>query len=401
MIRVLQINAGSQNFGGVSAVLLNLYRHIDRSKVQFDFLTPNKTTYGLFREEIEAMGGHIYDLGINSSKLPGKMKLYAALRKFFRDHRYDIVHVNAGVLLFNCFAASAAHRFTRSQVFVHAHSNGGRSEAKEKFSEPLKKFLAARGDVLLACSESAAAYMFPEEALRRTFVLKNGIDARHFAFSGTERTRVREELGLSDDFVIGSVGRFSSEKNHAFMLDILQCARKHQPKTKLLLVGGGQLLEPIREKAKTMGLSEAVVFVGPQADVARYYMAMDAYLQPSEFEGFGICCLEAEATGLPVVASDRVPEDADVAGTMRRLALEDGADAFAGVLLSARRVAEEGEFYPCGQLSALPILQKTDAFSREDAWKKVIDAGFDIVTSVRQLEDLYELAAPKKKLRKK
>ncbi|MGX8702953.1 MAG: glycosyltransferase [Lachnospiraceae bacterium] len=400
MIRVLHINAGSQNFGGVSAILLNLYRNIDRTRVQFDFLTPNISTYAMHREEIEGMGGHIYELGIDSSKLPGKMKLYAALRDFFRDHRYDIVHVNAGVLLFNCFAASAAHRFTRSQVFVHAHSNGGRSEAKEKFSEPLKKFLASRGDVLLACSESAAAYMFPEEALRRTFILKNGIDARHFAFSESERARVREELGLADAFVIGSVGRFSPEKNHAFMLDILQSARKRLSKTKLLLVGGGQLLEPVREKAKAMGLLEAVVFAGPQADVAPYYMAMDAYLQPSEFEGFGICCLEAEATGLPVVASDRVPEDADVAGNMRRLALEDGADAFAGALLSAGREAE-GEFYPCGQLSAMPTPKTADVFSREDAWKKVLGEGYDIVTSTRQLEELYETAVPQKRFRKK
>ncbi len=171
----------SQNFGGVSAVLLNLYRNIDRTKVQFDFLTPNRSTYEMHRGEIEGMGGHIYELGIDSSKLQGKMKLYAALREFFRTHRYDIVHVNAGVLLFNCFCASAARRFTRSKVFVHAHSNGGRSGAKESVSLPLKKFLAGRADVTLACSASAAAYMFPQEELRRTVILKNGIDARHFA----------------------------------------------------------------------------------------------------------------------------------------------------------------------------------------------------------------------------
>ena len=396
MLKVLQINAGSQNFGGVSAILLNLYRHIDRTKVQFDFLTPNKTTYGLFREEIEAMGGHIYELGINSSKLPGKISLYAALREFFRDHRYDIVHINSGVLLFNSFAASAARRFTRAKIFVHAHSNGGRSGVKERVSLPLKKFLASRADVLLACSASAAAYMFPEEAISGTHILRNGIDTRHFQFSESERERVRVELGLSDAFVIGSVGRFSPEKNHAFMLEVLKSARKHRPDAKLLLVGDGPLLESIREKADSLGLSDAVVFAGAQADVAPYYAAMDVYLQPSEFEGFGICCLEAEASGLFVAASDRVPEDADAAKTMLRIPLEHGAEAFAAALLGFCG-SSEGDFSPCGQLSALPSPVKAKAGARENAWQTALDAGYDIVVSASLLEKLYMAAVPKKR----
>lgn len=398
MIKVLQINAGSQNFGGVSAVLLNLYRNIDRTKVQFDFLTPNRSTYEMHRGEIEGMGGHIYELGIDSSKLQGKMKLYAALREFFRTHRYDIVHVNAGVLLFNCFCASAARRFTRSKVFVHAHSNGGRSGAKESVSLPLKKFLAGRADVTLACSASAAAYMFPQEELRRTVILKNGIDARHFAFSESERARVREELGLADRYVIGSVGRFSPEKNHAFMLEILQSARRLRPDAALLLIGGGQLLEPIREKAAAMGLSDAVIFAGAQSDVAPWYAAMDAYIQPSEFEGFGICCLEAEASGLSVVTSDRVPEDADVAKTMRRIPLEAGADVFAAALPGIRDA--EGDYSPCGQLGAMPSPAVSGGRPREEAWKQVIEGGYDIVTSTRQLEALYEAAVVGKRSKK-
>lgn len=398
MLRVLQINAGSQNFGGVSAILLNLYHHIDREKVQFDFLTPNQTTYGMHRQEIEAMGGHIYELGINSSKLSGKMKLYAALREFFRDHRYDIVHVNSGVLLFNCFAASAARNFTRAKIFVHAHSNGGRSGAKESLSGPLKRFLATRADVTLACSPSAAAYMFPEEALGRTCILRNGIDARSFAFSAAERERVRKELGLTEAFVIGSVGRFSSEKNHAFMLDILRSVRNRRQDAALLFIGEGELLAEIREKAAAMGLSEAVVFAGAQAEVAPFYAAMDVYLQPSAFEGFGICCLEAEASGLPVVASDRVPEDADVAKNMRRIPLEAGPDVFAAELPGIGN-AEEA-YSPCGQLGAMPSPPVSGGRPREEAWRQVIEAGYDIVNSTRQLEALYEAAVPGKKNRK-
>ena len=398
MLRVLQINAGSKNFGGVSGILLNLYRNIDRTKVQFDFLTPNETTYELHRGEIEAMGGHIYELGIDSSNLRGKARLYAALREFFRNHRYDIVHVNSGVLLFNCFAASAASRFTRAKIFVHAHSNGGRTEAKERVSLPLKKFLIARTDVALACSVSAAAYIFPEEAVKRTFILKNGIDARQFAFSEEKRNRIREEYGLSDSFVLGSVGRFSPEKNHAFMLEILQSVRKRRPEAKLLFVGGGELLETIQRKAAGMGLSDAVIFAGVQSDVKPYYDAMDVYLQPSLFEGFGICCLEAEAAGLPVVVSDRVPDEADVANTMLHIPLDAGADTFAEAILGIGRSGED-VFRPCGQLGAMPSPAAPGRISRADAWKKVIDEGYDIVSSARQLQELYEAAVPEKKRR--
>lgn len=397
MLRVLQINAGSQNFGGVSAILLNLYRHVDRTKVQFDFLTPNQTTYGLHREEIEAMGGHIYELGINSSKLNGKARLYAALRGFFRTHRYDIVHINSGILLFNCFVASAVSRFTRAKIFVHAHANGGRNGLKESLSAPLKSFLLERTDVALACSASAAAYMFPEKSVSGVILLKNGIDAGHFRFSKEERERVRQELGLSEAYVLGSVGRFSPEKNHLFMLDILKAVRERRPEAALLLVGEGQLREAVLERAKELGLSEAVVFTGAKADVVPYYDAMDVYLQPSEFEGFGICCLEAEATGLSVVASDRVPEDADVAKAMRRIALEEGPEAFAEAL-SCAGTRTEGDFTPCGQLGAMPTKASVSGCLREDAWKSVIEAGYDIVSSARRLEELYEAACPKRKL---
>ena len=396
MLRVLQINAGSENCGGVSAILLNLYRHIDRTRVQFDFLTPNKTTYAMYREEIEGMGGHIYELGIDSSKLPGKAKLYVALREFFRTHRYDIIHINSGVLLFNSVVASACHRFTRAKLFVHAHANGGRSASKEELSEPLKKFLVARTDVSLACSASAAEYIFTKkEAKERTVILKNGIDARQFAFQSKVREEKRRELGLSENFVVGCVGRFSREKNQEFLIEVLSCMRKLQiacidgnmanngaglkevpppnpdacREAKLLFVGGGSTEDEVRAKAREMGLLDNVIFAGPQADVAPYYMTMDAYCQPSTHEGFGICCLEAEASGLSVVTSDRVPEDADIAGVMQRLPLEGGPEAFAYALLTAPKR------------------------EREEAWKKVGEAGFDIVTSAKQLLELYEEAA--------
>ena len=161
MIKVLHINAGTGIFGGVSAFCLNIYRNIDRNKIQFDFLTSNITTYGQFRDEIEQYGGAIYELGINAKPLTGKIKLAKALRVFLKSHKYDVIHINSGILLFNSVVADVCRKNTNAKIFVHSHANGGRTWTKELFSGLLKRSLVRRADCILACSESAAEYMFP------------------------------------------------------------------------------------------------------------------------------------------------------------------------------------------------------------------------------------------------
>ena len=122
-IKVLQINAGSKLFGGVSAIILNLFRHMGEDVV-FDFLTPNISTYSEFKEEIEAKGGTIYDFKINASSATGKIKLYYRLKEFLTINKYDIIHINSGVLLFNYIGARACKKYSDSKIVVHSHNNG-------------------------------------------------------------------------------------------------------------------------------------------------------------------------------------------------------------------------------------------------------------------------------------
>lgn len=365
MIRVLHINAQSRIFGGVSAFCLNIYRNIDRSRVQFDFLTPNITTYGEFRDEIEGYGGHLYDLGINSSNTIGKIKLMRALKGFLKEHRYDIITVNSGVLSFNCAVASACRRYSDAVIFVHSHSNGGRSSAKETFSEPLKRYLVKQADQLLACSDSAARYMFPDSRIKDTVVINNGIIVDNFRYDPGVRERLRRDLGLSDKFVIGHVGRFTREKNHGFLIEVLKSALAINDRAVLMLVGEGPLLDDAKKKAKELGVEERVMFLGSRSDVRDLYQVMDVFALPSLFEGFGIVNIEAQTSGLKCVTSTAVPAAVDVTGNVSRLSLDAPKDEWARELLS------------------VPELRR----NYSDVIK---EKGFDMALSAEKLEKMYE-----------
>ena len=363
-LRILQINAGSQFFGGVSAMVFNLYRQMS-DRVVFDFLTPNRTTYSAQKAEILSRGGKVMEFGINSKNLPGKLKLYFALKKFLGKRKYDIIHINAGVLLFNYVVACACRKYSNAKIIVHSHSNGGRSGLKEKLSSPLKHGLSKRADRTIACSDSAAEYMFDEKKVKKTLILKNGIDVERFRFNEETREKLRKEKNLDGNFVIGHIGRFMPEKNHEFLLDVFAECAKREKNSKLLLAGEGELLPEIRDKAVSLGLEDRVVFLGPVTNPEEWYQTMDVFVLPSHFEGFGIVNIEAQAAGLPCVISDAVPEEVDVSGHVDRLPLSAGKNAWADKILAFK------------------------GFERQDGSQLVRDAGFDIRKSADELLLLY------------
>ena len=225
-IRVLQINSGSRSFGGVSSFLYNVYTNIDREKLQFDFLSPEVTTYGIHREEIEKSGGRIYELGIKGNILTRKTGLYKRLRQFLAKHRYSIVHINSGNFFFNLFAVMAVRKAGVPCRIVHSHNAGdtNRSRIKKAAFEALKPQLEKNATLLLACSRKAASYMFTDQTVRegRVQIVKNGINAERFRFDPEIRKTVRQELGLQDKFVVGHVGRFYKQKNHVFLIRIFE-----------------------------------------------------------------------------------------------------------------------------------------------------------------------------------
>lgn len=365
-IRVLQINSGSKNFGGVSACLLNIYRNINRDRIQFDFLTPNITTYSSCAEEIYRMGGNIYQFYIDVGSIWGKVKLYEKLKAFLNEHEYDIIHINSGALLFNCVVVGTCKKYSKGIIITHSHNNGGRTKIIKIISGLLKRYLSSKSDALLACSKSAAEYMFTKQAVcKRTQIIKNGIDVDKYIYNPSARERLRKQYNLDGAYVIGNVGRFVPQKNHAFMIDVLEYVIRRNSKAKLMLVGEGEKEAEIFHMVQERNLQDHVLFMGSCANVNELYQAMDVFFLPSIFEGFGIVNIEAQVAGLSCVVSDAVPEEVDISQSVIHLSLQDSLDKWADCLLYAPNKI------------------------RQSHKNELIEAGYDIKTTAKQVENLY------------
>ena len=203
----------------------------------------------------------------------------------------------------------------------------------------MRQLIRSNATVMMGCSEKACRYVFGENCMSdsRTMVMPDGIDCERFAFNEEIRKKVRSEYGLEDKFVVGHVGHFNPAKNHEKILSVFAEVTKRREDTALLLVGDGELENDVCAKAEELGLSDKVVFAGAHKDVEKMYQAMDVFLFPSRYEGFGMAMIEAQAGGLACVASDVVPEDTNADGRAVYLPLEEADEVWADALLSGER----------------------------------------------------------------
>ena len=357
MVRILHI-VTYMGRGGLETLIMNCYRHIDREQIQFDFLV-HREFRADYDDEIETLGGKIYRLQRLNPFHPG---YYKALDTFFRDHpEYKIVHSHL-----DCMSSIPLSVAKKRGVPVRiAHSHNASQDRDWKY--PMKLYFAKRiPDVatqLCACSKKAGSWMFSGAPFT---VIHNGIDTNKFQFDPAVREAVREELGLQGKFVLGHVGRFMPQKNHSFLIDIFSEVHKRNPDTMLVLLGSGPLEDDIKNKVSGLGLNESVRFLAPREDVSPLYQAMDAFIFPSLYEGFGIVAIEAQAAGLPCFLSDTIPEDCALADDLiTRLSLSDSPDLWAEQILS--------------QSGALRR-DHSDAVSRR---------GYDISQTAQYLTDFY------------
>ncbi|MDO5548130.1 MAG: glycosyltransferase [Eubacteriales bacterium] len=366
-VRVLQLNSGSKNFGGVSSFLYNVYTHIDRYQVQFDFLSPNETTYGLYREEIESAGAQIFELNIRGNILTRKLKLYSRLKKFLQNSEYQIIHINSGNFFFNLFSVMAARNARIPTRIVHSHNAGDltTSPIKRMFFKLLKPYLEKNATHLWACSRKAAEYMFQSKSLNRVIIIPNGIVTERFTYHEEVRKKIRKEINVEDKFVVGHVGRFLPQKNHEFLIDIFAEIYKKEPNAVLLLLGQGELENKIRERVNQFELNECVRFLGIRNDIENIYQAMDVFILPSFHEGLPVTGIEVQASGLPIVLSDSITEEVKLTKYVRFLSLTDGASKWADALLAYRDV------------------------NRKDQVKEIYEAGYDINQVAKRLERFY------------
>lgn len=354
-IRVLHV-VTYMGRGGLETMIMNYYRHIDRTKVQFDFLV-HRNFQADYDEEILEAGGHIYHVPLLNPFSPG---YYKALNSFFTEHHYDIVHSHLDCL--SAYPLKAAKRHGVRTRIAHAHSSDQDHNLKYPIKVYSKPQIPKYATDLFASSKKAGEWMFPGQRFQ---VMKNAIDARQYIYNPETEQRMKKKLGLKDKFVIGHVGRFSPPKNHSFLIDIFQWIQNIEKDAVLLLIGTGEDQTKAEAKVKKLGLQEKVLFLGSRADVSQVLQALDVFVFPSLYEGFGIAAVEAQAAGLPCILSDRIPRECELTENVEFLSLD----------LSPREWAEH--------------IIRYKGKPKKDQFDAICSAGYDIKENAKQLESFY------------
>ena len=310
--RILQV-VTYMGRGGIETMLMNYYRHMDRTKVQFDFLV-HRDFKADFDDEIEAMGGRIYHVPPMN---PLKISYWKALVDFFRSHPYGIVHCHlnykSGVVL------AAAKRAGVPVRVAHAHTAGMSAGFSRLARICMKPLIPVTATHYFACGRSAGDAIFGGKPYS---LIANALDAEALSFSTQTRERMRRKLGVVNAFTLIHVGRFGSEKNHDFLLDVFAEVLKREPTAKLLLVGDGELRKAMEDKAAAFPIG-SVRFLGVRKDIPDLLQAGDAFVFPSVFEGLPVTMIEAQAAGMPCVMSDRVTDECIVTDLVKRMPIDD------------------------------------------------------------------------------
>lgn len=344
--------------GGLETMIMNYYRHIDRSKVQFDFLV-HRDFRADYDDEIESLGGRIYRI---PRLVPWSRSYRNTLAQFFCAHpEYKIVHVHQDCL--SSVALKIAQKCGIPVRIAHSHSASQDKNLKYLLKLCYKRSIPTYATELFACGEEAGRWMFGGAPYR---VVNNAINTNLYAYDPQRTCEIRTALKISHDtFVIGHVGRFDAVKNHTFLLDVFAEVNQQDPNSVLLLVGDGVLRQEMEKKAADLGIANRVIFTGIRSDVPDLMQAMDCFAFPSIYEGIPVTLIEAQAAGIPCLVSDGVPVECAKTNLLKQIPLSAGANTWAKEILSKRNCL------------------------RQNTRETIIKAGYDIEANAQWLQDFY------------
>ena len=329
MIRILQC-VNNMHRAGLETMLMNYYRNIDRTRIQFDFLThrPERDDYD---DEIEALGGRIY----RAPRLyPQNYPAYFAyMKKFFREHpEYQIVHSHIDTMSY--LPLLAAKKAGVPVRIAHSHSTSIDLDFKYPLKQCFRAMLPAVATYRIACGQEAGKFLYRGRDFQ---LIPNAIMADRYFFNPEIRELKRKELGLKDQFVVGHVGRFCYPKNHEFLLKLFSLLLQQDPDAVLMLVGTGEKESAIQAYVEELHIEDSVRFLGNRSDVNELYQAMDIFVMPSLFEGVPVVGVEAQFAGLPCLFSSRVPKEVAFSDHCAFLELDAGAAAWAEAVLQYQK----------------------------------------------------------------
>lgn len=360
-LRVLQC-VNVMDRAGLETMLMNYYRHIDRTVVQFDFLV-HRSRAGSYDEEIMDLGGKIY----HAPRLfPQNYLTYnTQISKLLRGVSYKIIHSHIDSM--SVFPLRAAKKLGIPVRIAHSHSCSLDVDYRYPIKVVAKRLMPQYATDYWACSEKAGEFLFRTIDAAELHVVKNAIDLRRFTHDEEGRRRTRETMGIDESQIaICQIGRFAKVKNQSFSIRILQKLLEYNQNIRLFLIGDGPLRSEISDEATRRGLGSKVAFLGERTDIPELMNAMDAMLMPSLYEGVPVSLIEAQSAGLWSIASTAVSEDAILTPCAVRLPLHAGEEAWASAVL---------------ELATQPRFGDAGSMLRAE--------GYDILTSSQQLQAKY------------
>lgn len=375
-IRILHV-LGNTQLGGAESRIMDLYRHIDKNKFQFDFLVHTEAE-GHFDKEIVKLGGRIFR--VPRFRLYNYFSYRSAMKEFFRVHKdFKAVqgHMTSTAAIYLPIAKQAGIPIT----IAHARSAGVDKGAKGKLTRWMRRNLSKKADYLFTCSKLAGISVFGEQAVRegKTIFVPNAIDCQLFAYDEGKRREKRKELGIEDKYVIGHVGRFHYAKNHEYLLQIFAKLCKKEKLNEdlngnlakkksfvLLLLGEGSGMADAKALAKELGIEDKVYFLGNHSNIYDYYQAMDYFVYPSRFEGLPGTMVEAQTSGLRCVMSDTICEEVIATDLVHTMDIQAKAALWA------------------------EYIQNTADYERKSYVEEMQKAGFDVKEQADRMMRFYE-----------
>lgn len=362
-IRVLEVFHG-MDCGGAENMIMNLYRNIDRTKVQFDFLvhTPNKC---FFDDEILSLGGNIYSVpyyrGIN-------YRAYSnSVNAFFSGHsEISVVHGHLGSCANIYLNIAKKHG---CYTIVHSHSTKPERSLKNALYRLNTYHVRRIADYFIGCSDASGEYRFGKAIIaqkEKYITLNNAINTDAFLYNESTRNAIREKYGIGNDWLIGHVGRFNYPKNHEYLIDVFNHLIKIHPDSKLILVGEGDLREGIAEKVKKLNMSDNVIFTGLQRNVNEILQAVDCFVFPSHYEGLPLTVIEAQAASLPCVISDTITKEVAITDLVKYASIDSDPQEWTKIIANS--------------------IENNIRVSRK---AEIVKAGYDIDATTKWLTELY------------
>lgn len=352
----------TDNPGGIESVIMNYYRAIDRTKIQFDFLC--NTEQVAYEEEIKKLGGQIFKIPSRSKNI---ILYHKKINKFFEENAYKYATIWVNICsLANIDYLKYAKKYEIKYRIIHCHNSQNMDSKLRKMLHIInRKMLKVYATDFWTCSNDANKWFFDKKIMKKNNIvhINNAIDCNKYRYSEEIRKQYREKMNLEDNLVFGHIGRFHFQKNQMFLLEIFNEIHKIKPDSKLILIGDGEDKEKILNKINQLKLERSIELLGVRGDVEKIIQAMDAIIFPSLFEGLSLVLVEAQANGISIFASDTISKETKIGDNINFISLEATAKEWAETILK-------------------------DKFERCDNYEKIKLAGYDINTEKEKIEKL-------------